>query len=183
MGDERERLLRKNKFQRSISYAQDELQSFRSWLRWMCVDQSTISTGCLSWSVFILLAIAVPVMSHFLLACSSCDAKHQRPYDAVVQLSLSSVAVLSFLCLSRFIRNYGLRRFLFFDKLRDESEMVRKNYTEQLNVSFSSSIRCVLVGKIEEDPEFCIFIYFLFRFLGNQTEENRVFFLSSLGQI
>ncbi|RVW29998.1 hypothetical protein CK203_089825 [Vitis vinifera] len=141
MGDERERLLRKNKFQRSISYAQDELQSFRSWLRWMCVDQSTISTGCLSWSVFILLAIAVPVMSHFLLACSSCDAKHQRPYDAVVQLSLSSVAVLSFLCLSRFIRNYGLRRFLFFDKLRDESEMVRTNYTEQLNVSFSSSIR------------------------------------------
>lgn len=135
MGDERERLLRKNKFQRSISYAQDELQSFRSWLRWMCVDQSTISTGCLSWSVFILLAIAVPVMSHFLLACSSCDAKHQRPYDAVVQLSLSSVAVLSFLCLSRFIRNYGLRRFLFFDKLRDESEMVRKNYTEQLNRS------------------------------------------------
>ena len=172
MGDERERLLRKNKFQRSISYAQDELQSFRSWLRWMCVEQSTVSTACLSWSVFILLAIAVPVMSHFLLACSSCDAKHRRPYDSVVQLSLSSVAVLSFLCLSRCIRDYGLRRFLFFDKLRDESETVRKNYTDQLNVSFSGSLRCVLIGRIEEDWEFYIFIYFLSRFLG--TKQRRM---------
>ncbi|XP_040988631.1 uncharacterized protein LOC121236168 [Juglans microcarpa x Juglans regia] len=137
MGDEdREALLSRNtKFTRCISHAQDELQSFRSYLQWMCVDQSNVWTACLSWSMFILFAIGVPAVSHFLLACSTCDSKHSRPFDGVVQLSLSSVATLSFVCLSRFVRKYGLRRFLFFDKLVDESETVRKGYTGQLNRS------------------------------------------------
>ncbi|PSS06113.1 Protein of unknown function DUF3537 protein [Actinidia chinensis var. chinensis] len=120
---------------RSQSYAYDELHSFRSWLRWMCVDQSNAWTACLSWSVFMAMAIVVPCVSHFVLACASCDSKHSRPYDGVLQLSLSSIATLSFVCLSRFVRKYGLRRFLFFDKLCDESETVRKGYTEQLNLS------------------------------------------------
>ena len=122
-------------FKRSMSHAYDELHIFRSYLRWMCVDQSNVWTACLSWSMFLLFAIVVPATSHFLLACPSCDGRHSRPYDAVVQLSLSSVSTLSFVCLSRFVRKYGLRRFLFFDKLCDESEAVRMNYTEQLHVS------------------------------------------------
>lgn len=137
MEGNREALInRNNKFTRCVSNAQDELQSFRSYLRWMCVDQSNVWTASLSWSMFILFAIVVPAFSHFVLACASCDSKHERPYDTVVQLSLSSVATLSFVCLSNFVRKYGLRRFLFFDKLWDDSETVRQGYTEQLNVSF-----------------------------------------------
>ncbi|PON91892.1 Extracellular ligand-gated ion channel [Trema orientale] len=137
MDDNREALMRRNsrKFTRCVSHAQDELQSFRSYLRWMCVDQSTIWTACLSWSMFVLFTIVVPAISHFVLACSTCDSRHDRPYDSVVQLSLSSVATLSFVCLSNFVRKYGLRRFLFFDKLWDDSETVRRGYTEQLNRS------------------------------------------------
>ena len=120
---------------RCVSHAQDELHSFRSYLRWMCVDQSTIWTACLSWSMFVIFTIVVPAISHFVLACPTCDSKHDRPYDTVVQLSLSSVATLSFVCLSTFVRKYGLRRFLFFDKLWDDSETVRRGYTQQLNVS------------------------------------------------
>ncbi|PON39389.1 hypothetical protein PanWU01x14_305680 [Parasponia andersonii] len=137
MDDNRELLMSRNnrKFTRCVSHAQDELQSFRSYLRWMCVDQSTIWTACLSWSMFVLFTIVVPAISHFVLACSTCDSRHDRPYDSVVQLSLSSVATLSFVCLSNFVRKYGLRRFLFFDKLWDDSETVRRGYTEQLNRS------------------------------------------------
>uniref|UniRef100_A0A5B7AL62 Extracellular ligand-gated ion channel n=1 Tax=Davidia involucrata TaxID=16924 RepID=A0A5B7AL62_DAVIN len=136
MRDEGEPFLNRNKpFKRSDSHSQDELHSFRSWLRWLCVDQSNAWTACLSWSMFILLAIVVPCLSHFVVACSDCDSKHSRPFDSVVQLSLSSVATLSFVCLSGFVKKYGLRRFLFFDKLCDESETVRKGYTEQLNRS------------------------------------------------
>ncbi|KAK7258876.1 hypothetical protein RIF29_24465 [Crotalaria pallida] len=126
---------RKSKYNRSISHMNDELHSFRSYLRWMCVDQSTAITTALSWFVFLLFAVVVPAASHFFLACPSCDARHSRPYDSVVQLSLSSVAALSFLCLSKFVSKYGLRRFLFFDKLCDESETVRMNYMAQLNRS------------------------------------------------
>lgn len=101
----------------------------------MCVDQSNVWTALLSWSVFVVLAIVVPCLSHFFLACSDCDSRHSRPYDTIVQLSLSTIASLSFVCLSQFVRKFGLRRFLFFDRLCDESETVRKGYTGQLNRS------------------------------------------------
>lgn len=122
-------------YARSKSHAYDELRVFRRWLKWMCVDQSDTLSTVLSWLVFIMFAIVVPCLSHFLLACADCDANHDRPYDNVVQLSLSAVAALSFICLTGFVRKFGLRRFLFLDKLCDESETVRKCYMEQLNRS------------------------------------------------
>ncbi|KAL6543134.1 hypothetical protein OROHE_010654 [Orobanche hederae] len=122
---------------RSMSHALDELRGFRTWLRWLCVDQSNYWTATLSWLVFLGLAIVVPALSHFVLACAAdcVDSRHSRPYDAVAQMSLSGVAALSFVCLSGFVRRYGLRRFLFFDKLCDESETVRKGYTKQFTRS------------------------------------------------
>ncbi|KAL2322712.1 hypothetical protein Fmac_027091 [Flemingia macrophylla] len=126
---------RREKFNRSVSHVNDEFHSFRSCLLWMCVDQSNPLTAAVSWSVFLLLAVAVPAASHFLLTCPSCDGRHARPYNGVVQLSLTAVAALSFLCLAAFIRKYGLRRFLFFDKLCHESDTVRTNYMAHLNRS------------------------------------------------
>ncbi|XP_049413607.1 uncharacterized protein LOC125876463 [Solanum stenotomum] len=122
-------------YARSKSHAYDELRVFRRWLKWMCVDQSDTLSTVLSWFVFIIFAIVVPCLSHFLLACADCDANHDRPYDNVVQLSLSGVAALSFICLTGFVKKFGLRRFLFLDKLCDESETVRKCYMEELNRS------------------------------------------------
>ncbi|XP_074320227.1 uncharacterized protein LOC141657017 [Silene latifolia] len=122
-------------YNRILSHAHDELHSFRSYLRWMCVDQSNFFTTFLSWLTFIIFTLVVPAFSHFYLSCPSCDAKHDRPYDVVVQLSLSAVASLSFVSLTHFVRKYGLRRFLFFDKLVGESDSVRHHYTTQLNRS------------------------------------------------
>ncbi|VFQ91778.1 unnamed protein product [Cuscuta campestris] len=139
MGEEGKALLKEinpNKaFGRLKSNAFDELHSFMSWLKWMCVDQSDRRSAALSWAVFVSMTVVVPCFSHFFLACTDCDARHSRPYDAVVQISLSGVAALSFVSLSAFVRKYGLRRFLFFDKLCDESEAVRQWYTQQLNRS------------------------------------------------
>ncbi|KAJ4981312.1 hypothetical protein NE237_032149 [Protea cynaroides] len=146
MEDERENLIRKSNksFNRCISNPRDELCNFRSCLQWMCVDQSNIWRACLSWSLFLLLAIVVPLVSHFVLACPNCDARHHRPYDSVVQVSLTVVASLSFVCLSNFVRKYGLRRFLFLDKLCEESDKVGLGYTEQLNRSLKLLLVFVL---------------------------------------
>ncbi|XP_068641837.1 uncharacterized protein [Aristolochia californica] len=133
---QRQPLLRKKLYERSASLADDELRSFRSCLRYLCVDQSTTCTSIISWTIFVLLTFAVPLVSHFVLACPECNSAHKRPYDAVVQISLTVIATLSFLCLSNFVRKYGLRRFLFLDKLCGESEKVRQGYMAQLNRSF-----------------------------------------------
>lgn len=136
-GGEEEANAKKKAFLRCASRAGDELQSFRSCLRWLCVDQSNSCRAFISWTVFFVLAIVVPALSHFVLSCPNCDKGHRRPYDKTVQLSLTVIAALSFICLSAFVRRYGLRRFLFLDKLREESEEVRSGYTEQLNVCVS----------------------------------------------
>ncbi|GAB2277756.1 hypothetical protein Dimus_012459 [Dionaea muscipula] len=128
-------------FSRALSHAKDELHSFRSCLRWLCIDYRSNPyhidhwTTFRSWFVFIFLSVIVPAFSHFFLSCSGCDPRHRQPYDAVVQLSLSSVAALSFLHLSRLVKDPGLRATLLFDQLIHESEAVRVNYTEQLDKS------------------------------------------------
>ncbi|KAI4298757.1 hypothetical protein L6164_032276 [Bauhinia variegata] len=110
-----------------------ELRRFRSYLKWVYVDQSNLYKTGLSWSVFFCLAIVVPFLSHFLLECSSsCDADHTRPYHIPVQISLTVFATLSFISLSHWDRKYGLRKFLFLDKVSDESDKVQRGYAEQL---------------------------------------------------
>lgn len=113
-----------------------DLKSLGSLLRWFCVDQSSLWRAGLSWSVFFLFAFGVPVASHFLLSCPACDADHSRPYHVPVQISLSLYATTSFLCLSRWARKHGLRKFLFIDKLCDASEKVRHGYEEELQVYY-----------------------------------------------
>ncbi|KAJ4830652.1 hypothetical protein Tsubulata_033948 [Turnera subulata] len=121
-----------------------ELKSFRLCLKLVGVgDHSNIWRTGFSWSVFLVLAIGVPVLSHFVLSCDTCDASHRRPYDAVVQLSLSVFAIISFACLSSWCRKYGLKRFLFLDKLDDESHWIQQRYKQQLRRSMK--LLCVYV--------------------------------------
>lgn len=119
----------------SFHEANFELKSYSSGLKWVFLDYSSLWRAGLSWSIFFLLNIGVPIVSHFVFSCSDCDPSHQRPYDAIVQVSLSLFAAISFISISSFARTYGLRKFLFLDKLSDESEKVRQGYTDQLHVS------------------------------------------------
>ncbi|XP_019174213.1 PREDICTED: uncharacterized protein LOC109169764 isoform X2 [Ipomoea nil] len=112
-----------------------ELRSFKSDLKWLFLDQSSVYSAALSWSLFFIFAIAVPLVSHLVYACYGCDTVHQRPFDGIVQLSLSGFATLSFISLSAAARKYGLRRFLFLDKLCDQSEKVQEGYTNQIHAS------------------------------------------------
>ncbi|XP_010529468.1 PREDICTED: uncharacterized protein LOC104806325 isoform X2 [Tarenaya hassleriana] len=107
--------------------------SFPRFVVWF--DQSNRGGAVVSWSIFFLLAVGVPIMSHFVLICSDCDFQHRRPYDAVVQLSLSGFAGISFVSLSSWSRKYGIRRFLFLDKLWDVSDMARLGYESQIQKS------------------------------------------------
>ncbi|XVF87809.1 hypothetical protein PTKIN_Ptkin18bG0150600 [Pterospermum kingtungense] len=112
-----------------------ELKSFRLCLNWICLDQSSLWRIGLSWSIFFVLVVGVPIVSHFVLLCSNCDKEHQRPYDALVQLSLSCFAAISFISLSCWARKYGIRKFLFLDKLCDVSDRVRQGYAQELQKS------------------------------------------------
>ncbi|XP_074590879.1 uncharacterized protein LOC141846738 [Curcuma longa] len=107
-----------------------EIRGFRTFLRWMCLDQSDACRAAFSWSVFLLFAAAVPAFSHFGLFY----AADRRPYDLVGQTSLTAAAALSFLTLSALTRRYGLRRFLFLH-IRADSDRVRHAYAAEIRRS------------------------------------------------
>ncbi|XP_057764949.1 uncharacterized protein LOC130985823 [Salvia miltiorrhiza] len=129
-----------------------ELKSYGSGLKWVFLDYSSLWRAGLSWSVFFVLNIGVPLVSHFVFSCSDCDPSHQRPFDAITQLSLSLFAAISFLSISSFSRKYGLRRFLFLNRLSEESDKVRQHYTLQLHRSMkllsAFVLPCFLVDSV-----------------------------------
>ncbi|XP_020259172.1 uncharacterized protein LOC109835613, partial [Asparagus officinalis] len=91
--------------------------------------------AAISWSLFFLLCLVVPVASRLFVSYST---PARRAYDLVVQLSLvRRLRPLLPLRLSPSSAGYGLPPLsLFLDKLVNESERVRLNYTAQLNRSF-----------------------------------------------
>jgi hypothetical protein len=146
-------LLHRKDYKRLKSSRMDELRHFRSCLRWWGLDQSTRFRRAFSWILFLLFTIIVPVLSSFLPAiCPRCDNQSQGQgysFDKLVQIPESILAAIAFLCLTRYLRKYGLRRFLFLDQLCDDTPQVQQGYTKELDNAFKL-LALVLF------PSFCI---------------------------
>lgn len=130
-----------SRFARCSSHAHDELRSFRACLSWLCVDHSSSPrlAAAGSWAVFLLLAVAAPCAAPLLLLLSDNDddAVPPRPYEGQVQVSLTLAAALAYVCLRALLgRAGGLRRLLYLDSLRRDSEDVQAGYATQLARSF-----------------------------------------------
>ncbi|KAL6634591.1 hypothetical protein ACP70R_027262 [Stipagrostis hirtigluma subsp. patula] len=121
------------RYARCASHPRDELRSFRACLFWLCVDHTSRLRSAASWAVFLLLAVAAPSGVRLL----SPPTAPERPFDGQVQVSLTLAAVLAFLTLTRLLsRAGGLRRLLYLDSLRRDSEDVQAGYAAQLARSF-----------------------------------------------
>ncbi len=121
-------------YKRLLSNPKDELRHFRSGLAWLGLDQSTPTNVVLSWIVFSLFAVVVPVANYTFVSCSECGEEHSHPFEQLVQVSESALAAVSFFCLSHIIRHYGLRRTLLLDKIMKESHEVQLGYEQELHV-------------------------------------------------
>lgn len=117
------------------SFSQDELLHFRSGLAWIGLDQSTPAKVALSWFLFFLFTFAVPCFNFSVVSCSNCDKNHTHPFELLVQYAESTLAAVSFFCLSYTLRTYGLRGTLLLDKMIRERNEVRQGYEHQLHVS------------------------------------------------
>ncbi len=122
-------------YKRLLSNPKDELRHFRSGLLWLGLDQSSPTKVVLSWIVFFLFTLVVPVFNYNFVSCSECGEEHAHPFEKMVQVSETALAAVSFLCLSSIVRQYGLRRTLLLDKIIKESHDVRLGYEQELRVS------------------------------------------------
>lgn len=120
---------------RTLSHPQDELCYFRNGLRCLGLDQSTKFKVALSWIVFFLFTFIVPVVNLTSVSCPDCDPQHRHPFEGLVQIAETSLAAVSFICLSHIVRRHGLRRTLLLDRIVRESDEVRTGYESELHVS------------------------------------------------
>ncbi|GLJ26402.1 hypothetical protein SUGI_0508980 [Cryptomeria japonica] len=122
-------------YKRSSSNRRDELRHFRTSLCCWGLDQSTRLRRAFSLILFILFTICVPVFSSFFVECPKCDEQGYA-FDKLVQIPQCILASISFIALSRYLRKYGLRKFLFLDQLCDDTAQVQLGYTTELDKAF-----------------------------------------------
>ncbi|PIA43973.1 hypothetical protein AQUCO_01800201v1 [Aquilegia coerulea] len=134
-------LLLQPAYVRSKSFVYDELRNFRVTLKWCALDHTSCINTTMSYFAFVILTIAIPIVGSFLVHVpATAAADDPLSINKLVQLPESGLAVIAYLTLTRFFRQYGLRQLLFLDGLQDDSHYVRSGYTRELDKAF----RCLV---------------------------------------
>nr|PNR49775.1 hypothetical protein PHYPA_011671 [Physcomitrium patens] len=134
---EEQRAKLRSKYKRVLSNPKDELRRFRSGLSWLGLDQSTTIKVVCSRILFVLLAFVVPIFNYSFVSCENCEERRRHPFEKLVQMSETVLAIVSFFCLSHILHKYGLRRTLLLDKIVKESPEVQQGFQAKLDSSFS----------------------------------------------
>lgn len=97
--------------------------------------QYSVLSFTLSWVSFLLLGVALPLLAIELSPCSDCEKYEIKSFELEILVSQSLVAAISLLCISRNLRKYGLRKFLFVDRYHGHMAQYREEYLQKINVS------------------------------------------------
>ncbi|GLU18512.1 hypothetical protein SLE2022_348080 [Rubroshorea leprosula] len=98
--------------------------------------QHSIFTFSLSWLLFLLLGVTLPLLIIQLTYCSACQKYEIKSFDLEILASQSLAAAISLLCISHNLRKYRLRKFLSVDKYHGHGAQFRKDYVKKINDFF-----------------------------------------------
>ncbi|KAG9449354.1 hypothetical protein H6P81_009319 [Aristolochia fimbriata] len=135
----------------------DDLYHFRVSLKWCALDHSSWLGLTLSYAAFVLLAVAVPVMSVVCIRVPP-EASADVSFDKLAQLPESALAAIGFFTLSGFFRRYGVRQLLFLDGLHEDTSFVRLGYARELDRAFRS-LTCILLPSFAAELAHKIFFF------------------------
>ena len=106
-------LLLQPSYSRSKSITSDELRNLRMSLKWCALDHSYCVGRLISYVLFVVLTIVVPVlMSLFVSVPDSASEDDPFSFNKLVQLPESALAIIGFFTLSRFFRRYQREKHL-----------------------------------------------------------------------
>ncbi|XP_043703880.1 uncharacterized protein LOC122653976 [Telopea speciosissima] len=98
--------------------------------------QSSVLGFLLSWAVFLLFGVSVPVVILKLLSCSNCEKYQIYNFELDIIVSQSCLTAVSLGCISHNLRKYGIRKFLFVDRFHGHMLSFRKEYIEMIEGFF-----------------------------------------------
>ncbi|KAJ4960930.1 hypothetical protein NE237_020840 [Protea cynaroides] len=120
------------------------LQRLETFLCFFGFHQSSQLSFLLSWSTFILLGVAVPVLILELSTCSDCEKYQIFEFELDAIVAQSCLAAVSLGCISYNLRKYGIRDFLFVDRYHGHMRSFSKEYIDKIQGFFRLLVLWIL---------------------------------------
>ncbi|GKB77392.1 hypothetical protein Tco_0944287 [Tanacetum coccineum] len=115
------------------------LQTLKSYLLFLGFDQSSFLRFGLSWVLFLVIGVLIPVV--VLMLSTNCEVYQIKGFELFIVASHACLAAVALLCLSHNLRKYGIRKFLFVDQYSGQVERFSKEYIHKI----SESIRLLVI--------------------------------------
>ena len=113
------------------------LQRLEFFLSLLGFNQSSASSLGLSWAVFLVIGVAIPLLVLEVSDCSDCEKYQIKEFELDIVVSQACLAAVSLLCLSHNLRKYGIRKFLFVDRYSGQMARFRDEYIRKISVSIT----------------------------------------------
>ncbi|XAR48157.1 hypothetical protein NMG60_11030888 [Bertholletia excelsa] len=100
--------------------------------------QTSVLSFFLSWVVFLVIGVSIPVVLLEIFNCSDCESFQIKGFELDVVVSQAILTAVSLFCVSHNLSKHGIRKLLFIDRL-NSSETAR--FRDDYNQKISDSIR------------------------------------------
>lgn len=120
------------------------LQRLDLFLSLLGFNQSSVSSFLVSWGVFLVIGVLLPVVMLELSNCPGCERGQIKSFEIGIVVSQASLAASALLCLSHNLRKYGVRKFLFVDRYNGYVERFSGQYVQKI----SDSLRLLVMWVI-----------------------------------
>ncbi|KAK6116584.1 hypothetical protein DH2020_049690 [Rehmannia glutinosa] len=121
------------------------LQRLYFFLSFLGFNQSSVWSFVLSWGVFLVIGVLLPVVMLELSNCPGCEKGQIKSFEIGIVVSQACLAAASMICLSHNLRKYGVRKFLFVDRYSGHVERFSDQYVQKISDSLRLLVLWVLV--------------------------------------
>lgn len=130
------------------------LQELEFYLRFLCFNQTTPLRFVVSWFVFFVMGVAVPMLIIELTHCLDCEDYQVKDFEYEILTSHLLLSGVSLICMAYNINKKGFRKFLFVDRYRGHTARFKDQYIKYIKGSYrlllQSLLPCCILKAIHE---------------------------------
>ncbi|KAB1207799.1 hypothetical protein CJ030_MR7G010003 [Morella rubra] len=118
--------------QNGETHLDQTLRKLEKFLTFLGFRQSSWWCSALSWTAFVVIGVALPVVVLELSDCSGCEKYQIKGFELDIVASQACLAAVSLFCLPHNLRKYGIRKFLFVDRFSGQMARFHDYYIKQI---------------------------------------------------
>ncbi|CAA2978740.1 uncharacterized protein LOC111396277 isoform X1 [Olea europaea subsp. europaea] len=138
------------------------LKTFENFLALIGFRQCTVLGTALSWLVFVLLVVALPLLSIQFSYCSNCEKYEVKSLELEILVSQTVVSAISLLSISHILRKYGVRKMLFVDYCHGHFAQFRHLYLQKIRAFYrllASWVFICLILKVAREITRAVYLH------------------------